>query len=302
MTSRKTINTSNESTTTNIYATTTNIFNGQFIFAAINSSLAVSIVCTPFDVVKTHWQCYTNNGGGNTITTNKMIKSVYSHYGLRTFWKGLIPTLLVSTSGNVIFFPLFETLKTTHSVSTAAGIARLGVVFAVTPIEYIRTRLQGNLKENDMLKLYKDIRRNGLICLYRGGVSSCMRDILFSVSYWTTFSYSFNLITSYDEYFEERGVLCKSLYSFILGIVNGVMCTFIVHPLDYHKTIVQTSDVSVRGISFFSFLRSRGISGLFAGVVPRILRVAPACGTTICVYDISKHYYSQIVALWEKTT
>ena len=40
--------------------------------------------------------------------------------------------------------------------------------------------------------------------------------------------------------------------------------------------------------------QQRGVSGLFAGLVPRVSKVAPACAVMIASYEYGRHFFSRL--------
>ena len=74
------------------------------------------------------------------------------------------------------------------------------------------------------------------------------------------------------------------------------------HPFDVAKTIQQISldlppaqngaTEKLRMIKVFKgILRQEGLRGLFSGLVPRVAKVAPACGVMISSYEIGKRFF-----------
>lgn len=67
------------------------------------------------------------------------------------------------------------------------------------------------------------------------------------------------------------------------------IASFLTHPFDVIKTRRQTESSSAKARSTLAFaqdiVRKEGMAGLWRGLVPRIAKVAPACGIMIGAYE-----------------
>jgi solute carrier family 25 protein 39/40 len=68
------------------------------------------------------------------------------------------------------------------------------------------------------------------------------------------------------------------------------VASFLTHPFDVIKTRRQTEGPSAENRSTLTILKriaeTEGTRGLWRGLVPRIAKVAPACGIMIGAYEI----------------
>jgi len=79
--------------------------------------------------------------------------------------------------------------------------------------------------------------------------------------------------------------------AFISGAFSGTLAALITSPFDVLKTRRQAFVMSSRHapLPIFPFLiqiiRTEGSSALFAGIAPRMAKIAPACGIMIACYE-----------------
>jgi solute carrier family 25 protein 39/40 len=76
---------------------------------------------------------------------------------------------------------------------------------------------------------------------------------------------------------------------FISGSVAGSIACVFTHPFDVVKTLQQVSDERT-GLG--TLLKQYGVRGLYTGLVPRLAKIAPACGIMISSYELGKTFYS----------
>ena len=234
--------------------------------------------------------------------TNSIYKSglnIVKNEGLLSLWSGLGPTIGLSTFSVCLYFTLYEGLreKLKHmsktdfqkeflAVPIAGTTARVVTIFFITPGEVIRTRLQANSKNTlkDVLKQIK-IEKNW----YKGFTPTLMRDVPFSAIYWTVNEKIRTGYLSKYEFFEKSNFW----KSFISGALAGALAAGITHPFDVMKTRQQTVnkfDLN-QNLGFIEISKKEGMSGIFAGVRPRIFRTSMACAIMLGSYEVTKGFF-----------
>lgn len=181
----------------------------------------------------------------------------------------------------------------------AGSIARTVAVTAVCPIELVKTKLQSRqgYSYKELLAVVRNaIQQNGLLGLWRGLSPMLLRDLPFSVLYWVGY---------------EQTKLCLSrmvqpdysaLVPFMSGAVSGALSAVVTNPLDVVKTHMQveigqsTGGQRLLGAgSLFAVVRdvvaNHGYPGLYAGLAPRVAKIAPACAIMISSYEACKEYF-----------
>lgn len=143
------------------------------------------------------------------------LRKISQNEGLRTLWRGLSPTLVMTIPANVIYFAGYDWMRTAHAspfrklvrdeyIPLVAGAsARMLSAIAVSPMEMFRTRMQaathtataaGHFRETfDGLR--EMVADNGVRSLWRGLTLTLWRDVPFSAIYWWGYEYGRNAIT-----------------------------------------------------------------------------------------------------------
>ena len=217
--------------------------------------------------------------------------------------------------------PRILTEETPKWVSlTSGGLARLAAVTLVSPLELVRTKMQSQkMPWSDVHKCLTElVRVQGIKGLWNGYTATLLRDVPFSALYWPLYEQSkaiMNLYTSNRDSF---------LVNFGSGAVAGSFASTVTLPFDVIKTIKQiemgekdimavkpgttrsyhpvpvnkvSSSLSGRSRSNITIakelIREQGVRGLFAGIIPRLLKVAPACAIMISSYEFCKGFFKQ---------
>jgi solute carrier family 25 protein 39/40 len=179
-------------------------------------------------------------------------------------------------------------------VPLAAGIAARSIVSTVvSPLELIRTNLQSTPRLPDTPHTLRSVldslrglvRANGVQHLWRGLGPTLWRDVPFSGFYWASYE-------SMKHRLEQRGRSGPSV-AFICGATSGTGAALLTSPFDVLKTRRQALVMSTAPGQpthvlplLQQIVRTEGASALFAGMGPRIAKIAPACGIMIACYEV----------------
>ena len=226
--------------------------------------------------------------------------------GPRSLYSGLSPTLLSAVPATALYYSLYDSLRHYTAFAgdgvapLAAGMsARVVAATLVAPLELIRTRMQAAGYNHGMVSgLRAEVQSAGLRSLWRGLGPTLWRDVPFSGVYWLTYetlrdvcnqalpssSGGGGILASFQEQFAA---------SFVAGAGAGALAATLTTPFDVVKTQVQvvaTEASHSRSISSVmrQIVLSRGVAGLFAGLAPRVAKVAPACAIMISSYEVGK--------------
>jgi|SRR5579859_4873638 len=205
----------------------------------------------------------------------------------------------MAVPANVIYFVGYDTLRTSLPPSIPptlapliAGMsARTFAVAAISPLELFRTRLQAYHPPGSNTSSFRSVlagisdlvRQQGLRSLWRGLELTLWRDVPFSGIYWTGYEYLRHLFRRH-EVFRRGGEAGFFEEAFAAGCLSGTCAAFLTQPFDVSKTRRQVYSTMASEGEVSSTLRlmgmirrEEGIRGLWKGVVPRVLKVAPAC-------------------------
>uniref|UniRef100_A0A8C5QZJ7 Mitochondrial glutathione transporter SLC25A40 n=1 Tax=Leptobrachium leishanense TaxID=445787 RepID=A0A8C5QZJ7_9ANUR len=235
--------------------------------------------------------------------------------GLKSLWSGLPPTLVMAVPATALYFTFYDHFRdhlipilhgnTETACLIAGATARLGSVTIVSPLELIRTKMQARpLSYKELtLCIQTSVAKDGWLSLWRGWGPSIMRDVPFSAMYW--FNYELGkkwLCQRYNS--PEPSVLI----SFLAGAASGSFAAFVTIPFDVVKTRRQ---IELGELEVFNDSRRRatatwkvmntivsesGFKGLFAGLLPRLIKVAPACAIMISTYEFGKTFFRKLNA------
>ena len=189
-------------------------------------------------------------------------------------------------------FPLFVT--PTPLTPLFAGIAaRTLITTATSPLELIRTNLQStpasssnpNTLRSVTSSITALVRKQGPTFLWKGLSATLWRDVPFSGLYWANYE-------SFKSWFNRNGREGATV-AFASGAMSGVIAALLTSPFDVLKTrrqalIMSTpSHTATATIPLLKHMvQTEGYSALYAGIGPRMAKIAPACGIMIACYEV----------------
>ncbi|KAI8321675.1 mitochondrial carrier [Martensiomyces pterosporus] len=210
----------------------------------------------------------------------------------------------------------------------AGCIARTAAATAISPIELVRTRMQSSATHDlktVMRGISADIGMGGLSTLWRGLVPTLWRDVPFSAIYW--FGYERWRENVYEPMFADmlessRGkssdetrrleILERLAVAFCSGASSGIVAATITTPFDVAKTRRQIEQHAnqkshaAQHRTFASMIRhilaTEGAAGLFAGLTPRLMKIAPSCAIMISSYELGKQVLTSSANVSDKGT
>lgn len=240
--------------------------------------------------------------------------------GVSSLWSGLSPTLVVAVPTVMIYFTTYEQLRdllhcsylsfTTATTTTmmpaggatpswvslsAGALSRIWAVTLVSPLELVRTKMQSQKMAFYQVRscLVDLVRSRGIRGLWSGYTATLLRDVPFSALYWPLFEGL------------RRGLGSDNSFgaNFVSGAVAGSIASAATLPFDVIKTHkqIEIGDVDImqvkKGVAKSNtqiardIMQEHGVRGFFAGLVPRILKVAPACAIMISSYEFCKAFF-----------
>lgn len=250
-------------------------------------------------------------------TVDALVK-ISRNEGIVSLWSGLSPTLVLAVPATIAYFVSYEQLrlyfkdtynrnfKQTRIHDTeqpfwipmlAGAIARVWAATLVSPLELIRTKMQSQrLSYAEITQALKTVvKYNGIPGLWMGLSSTLLRDVPFSAIYWLNYE-------------TIKGKFRDSHQSFtfnlVAGALAGSLAAFLTIPFDVVKTHKQIemgekeiySDKPGRSSKTFDIIQKiysqNGVRGLFTGLIPRVVKVAPACAIMIATFEHGKRFFT----------
>lgn len=247
--------------------------------------------------------------GHFTGTLDAFVK-IIRREGIKSLWSGLPPTLVMAVPATVIYFTCYDQLCAvlrvkmgdwaTEAPLLAGAIARVGSATVISPLELIRTKMQSQkLTYRELTDCIRSaVEAEGRLSMWRGLGPTLLRDVPFSAMYW--YNYERGKAWLCERYNTREPTFA---ITFISGASSGSFAAIVTLPFDVVKTRrqVELGELQARNLSHqvssstFSVMKrivmQDGFSGLFAGFLPRLIKVAPACAIMISTYEFGKAFF-----------
>ncbi|CCF35416.1 calcium-binding mitochondrial carrier SAL1 [Colletotrichum higginsianum] len=192
-----------------------------------------------------------------------------------------------------------------YSKFVAGGVAGMVAQFCVYPLDTLKFRLQtstvqGGLSGNALVldTAKKMWQAGGVRIAYRGVTMGLMGMFPYSAIDMGTFEF---LKTSYKRYMSKyRGIHEEdakpgNIMTGIIGATSGAFGASVVYPLNVLRTRLQTQGTVMHPATYTGImdvaqqtLKNEGVRGMYKGLTPNLLKVAPALSITWVVYENSK--------------
>jgi len=236
-------------------------------------------------------------------TVDAMLK-ISKLEGPRSLWSGLSPTLVLAVPNTIIYFTTYEQLRHKFSIHypnndtrvalLSGALARIWACTIVSPLELIRTKMQSQKMAFYQVRqaLSVTLKSEGIKGLWKGYTATLLRDVPFSAMYWGLYE----TLRPKEYNFQQ---------CFVAGAVSGTVASTITLPMDVIKTRLQidlgeklvkgngNKNHVLKSVSIAKeIVRNEGTKGLFSGLTPRLVKVAPACAIMISSYEYCKLYFT----------
>lgn len=228
------------------------------------AGLVVDVTTFPLDTFKTRLQ---GEGGFQALG------------GFSKLYKGIGPVILGSVPHSAIFFCTYDTLKEAQIASAvvvpdfvvhmAAGSVGESVACLIgVPVEVVKQRRQ--VSNTSSWRIARRIwRREGLLGFYRGFQTTVSREVpfcLIQMPIWEWLK---------KQWGRAAGRKLRAGESAVCGSGGGVVAAVLTTPLDVAKTRIMLAEEKKGACQVLKIIyRKEGMSGLFAGVLPRTIWVA----------------------------
>ncbi|CAF9916868.1 hypothetical protein IMSHALPRED_003318 [Imshaugia aleurites] len=216
--------------------------------------------------------------------------------------------------------PVHNYIPDAYAPLIAGSIARVAAASVISPIEMFRTRMQAatsgsgtGVFAETLTGLRTMVHSQGYTSLWRGLTLTMWRDVPFSGIYWWGYEAVRDRLTDIRHPpHSRRDSRSKSrdsgnhtstfVDSFVAGATSGAIASVITTPFDVGKTrqqVLHHEPAKVASTALrpeeqsmprfiYHIWKEEGMTGLFRGWVPRMLKVAPACAIMISSYEVGK--------------
>lgn len=245
--------------------------------------------------------------------------------GVSSLYNGLSPTLAMAVPATMLYFTTYDMIREHFrrrlrperewlAPVLAGSSARTIATTLISPLELVRTIMMaerstaGSAGNSGLISVVRrvgaEIAFTGPKLLFRGLVPSLWKDVPFSAVYWLGYEQlRARLLARHQWSGKARGqdpdlkVLFQT--SFVAGACSGTFAALLTTPFDVIKTRQQvflfdrTAAVPSTLRTATQVVGEAGWTGLFAGLGPRLMKVAPACAIMIGSYEFGKGYFRQ---------
>ncbi|XP_072845504.1 mitochondrial S-adenosylmethionine carrier protein isoform X1 [Pogona vitticeps] len=216
--------------------------------------------------------------------------------GFRGIYAGVPSAAIGSFPNAAAFFVTYEYTKALlHTGSSpylgpvrhmlAASFGEIVACLIRVPSEVVKQRAQVSSSSSTLRILSSTVREEGILGLYRGYKSTVLREIPFSLVQFPLWEYLKDLWSW------KQGHVVDSWQSAVCGAFAGGFAAAVTTPLDVAKTRIMLAKTGSRNASgnvlsaLHGVWRTQGVSGLFAGVVPRISAISLGGFIFLGAYD-----------------
>lgn len=278
----------------------------KIVFSGLSGAIATTCIY-PLDIVKTKLM---NQSTVKRSSPIEMARMIVRSEGLRGFYRGWPPNVLfvmpekaLKLTMNDYFRKTFRGMRKNNDLPfwlemAAGGSAGLCQVVATNPMELLKIQgatmndkiRSGQLKQ--AISYPTLVRSLGVSGLYTGVLATMLRDVPFSMVYFSLYSQCKTLLCGSDS--KPTGFI-----SFAAGAIAGTTAAALTCPLDVIKTRVH-ANVAPQKLNLASFLRRErqsmgyyyreivtreGYQALMKGIVPRCLIISPLFAITMFCYE-----------------
>nr|XP_022912770.1 mitochondrial 2-oxodicarboxylate carrier isoform X1 [Onthophagus taurus] len=281
------------------------------IFSGGSAGFIEVCIMHPLDLIKTRLQIQSGvNRNDPKYYTGVFdaFRKMYKHEGITSYWKGIVPPILVETPKRALKFFSFEQYKklfmfgspvATPITFTLAG-AGTGITEAilVNPFEVVKVALQANKKTGKEVPSTWNMTRQiinrdgfGGKGLNKGLTATIGRNGVFNTIY---FSFYHSVKGFYPPFSDPRLEFLRKLG---IGFVSGTLASLANIPFDVAKSRIQGPQPIVGSIKYFGTFQAitlvykeEGFFALYKGTIPKIMRLGPGGAIMLLLYEYVYEY------------
>ncbi|XP_033175545.1 solute carrier family 25 member 35 isoform X2 [Bombus impatiens] len=289
----------------------------EFAIGAL-AAVGAGFFTNPIDVIKVRLQLQGELEARNTY--KKIYKNtlhagylIAKHEGITALQAGIVPALYFQVVLNGIRLGIYNTAKKYDLITNDKGDTDIlktviitgtsGSVGAVlgSPFYMVKTQLQAKSAQTIAVgyqhnysgtwSAFKSLwKEGGIVALYRGWYANIPRVFVGSATQLTTFGLAADWLRSLQVFTDQPIFL-----TFLASIIGGSCVALTMQPFDVLATRLynQQTDVGGKGTLYnglldaiIKILRTEGLSGLYKGIVPTWMRIAPH--TVLCLVFYEK--------------
>lgn len=230
-------------------------------------------------------------------------KITLAEEGIKGLSKGWAPTFIGYSAQGLCKFGFYEIFKVLYSnflneeqaylyrtglYLAASASAEFIADIALSPMEAAKVRIQTQPGFANTLReaIPKMVKSEGINAFYKSLVPLWCRQIPYTMMKFASFEKTLELLYQYVVP-KPRADCTKGeqlIVTFAAGYIAGVFCAIVSHPAD---TVVSKLN-QAKGASAMDVAKQLGWSGLWAGLVPRIVMIGTLTAAQWFIYDAVK--------------
>ncbi|KAJ7955076.1 Mitochondrial carrier protein [Quillaja saponaria] len=304
-------------------------------------------VTSPLDVIKIRFQVQLEPTSSWALlrkdlsTTSKYTgmlqatKDIFREEGIKGFWRGNVPALLMVMPYTAIQFTVLHKLKTLAAGSSkmenhihlspylsyvSGALAGCAATLGSYPFDLLRTLLasQGEPKVYPTMRsaFIDIIRTRGFRGLYAGLSPTLVEIVPYAGLQFGTYdtfkrwTMAWNQEISFNTSSSTSDKSLSSFQLFLCGLAAGTCAKLVCHPLDVVKKRFQIEGLqrhprygarvehrAYRNMfdALNRILQLEGWAGLYKGIVPSTVKAAPAGAVTFVAYELTSDWLESIL-------
>lgn len=284
------------------------MLNNSDLNSGLLGGIALVYVGQPLDTVKVKMQTFPSFYKNMFQCFVKTLKNDGIYRGL---YAGTVPALIANVAENSVLFFCYgfcqkfmqkitstdkvEDLSTVQN-ATAGCLASFFSSLAICPTELVKCKLQAmhehrnvfDKKINGPMQLTAQIiKTEGFQGLFRGFLPLLAREMPGYFFFFGGYEGTRELLRHDNQSKDDIG-LFKTMTA---GAVGGMVFWTLTYPVDVVKSRIQVYNLKGNFIKMcFKILRVEGVSALYHGLGPTVVRTVPATATLFVTYEYSKRF------------
>lgn len=273
----------------------------------------------PFDTTKVKMQTFPTVYRGFLHCFSATFRQV----GIRGLYKGTTPALVANISENAVLFlsygrcqdvvrfvcnmekgaPLSDIQK-----ACSGSMASIFSAMAICPTELVKCRLQamhemeasgkvaGGQRSTVWTVVKTVLKTNGPFGFYQGLSSTIVREIPGYFCFFGAYELCRSQFAKHMGTDKDGIGILPLMFS---GGFGGACLWVVVYPMDCVKSRIQVHSLAGKQLGFrrtlLGIIRNEGVSTLYSGLTPTLIRTFPANGALFLAYEASRKFMMEKV-------
>uniref|UniRef100_A0A7S1SPR2 ADP,ATP carrier protein n=1 Tax=Tetraselmis chuii TaxID=63592 RepID=A0A7S1SPR2_9CHLO len=256
----------------------------------------------PIDRVKMLLQVHE---GSQSLSIREVVRRIYSEGSMRAFFRGNGTNVVKIGPETALKLSLNDSIRSQlvrdpeniqlHERMLSGALAGASAQLSIYPLEIIRTRLtlcsNGTYRGmgDAAIKIY---RQEGAMAFYRGLIPSLVGILPYAGVDITTFEILKDILL---EHYQGQPPPTVSILA--VGTLSSSFAQFVSYPLALVRTRMQMQGVGGKSNKYAGMIdvmvkavEREGLRGLYKGLLPNMLKLAPAAGISWAVFEEMKSF------------